>query len=416
MVTDAAHRRDDDEDERARADEPGRTDEEPARDRRETTLRERLDPPLERAVAITQRTLAWFPVRVWRHFLQHNGFLLAAGVSYQGLFAVFAAIYVAFATVGLWLGGSPDAVRGLAGIINTYVPHFIEIGDEPGLIEIEQVQEIATRSTSVLAVTGAAAFVTALWTAIGFITFARRAVRDAFGLPFDDRNYVLLKARDLVAALAFGLSLVVGSALVALGTYSLITVFTLLDWSTNSPLFNGAVRVASVLVSFAINASSLAALFWFLTGTSQQWRTIWPGALVGGLGLTVLQLAAGLLLSYTPTNPLLATFALFVGLMLWFRIVGIVMLVAASWIAVTAADEGVPLLEKTPEQEQYEQHQALLIAARLRVRTAAEAYHSAPWHRRWRASRALRRARDELAEVTASAPPPPAKRRGLLWE
>ena len=389
------------------------------RDRWEATqaaLRERLDPPLVRAVAITQRTLAWFPVRVWRHFLQHNGFLLAAGVSYQGLFAVFAAIYVAFAIVGLWLGGSPDAVRGLAGIINTYVPHLIELGDEPGLIPIEQVQEIATRSTSVLAVTGAAAFVTALWTAIGFITVARRAVRDAFGLPYDDRNYVLLKARDLVAAITFGLSLIVGSALVALGTYSLITVFALLDWSTNSSVFNGAVRVASVLVSFAINASSLAALFWFLTGTSQRWRTIWPGALVGGLGVTVLQLAAGLLLSYTPTNPLLATFALFVGLMLWFRIIGIVMLVAASWIAVTAADEGLPLLEKSPEEERYEQHLVLLTAARLRVQTAAEAQRSAPWYGRWRASRALRRARYELAEVTASAPPPPAKRRGLLWE
>ena len=32
--------------------------------------------------------MAWFPVRVWRHFLIHNGFLLAAGVSYQALFAI----------------------------------------------------------------------------------------------------------------------------------------------------------------------------------------------------------------------------------------------------------------------------------------------------------------------------------------
>lgn len=52
--------------------------------------------------------MAWFPVRVWRHFLIHNGFLLAAGVSYQALFASFAAIYVAFAIAGLWLG---EAIR-----------------------------------------------------------------------------------------------------------------------------------------------------------------------------------------------------------------------------------------------------------------------------------------------------------------
>ena len=86
----------------------------------QTSLRQRFDEPLSRATAITQRTLAWFPVRVWRHFLQHNGFLLAAGVSYQALFATFAAIYVAFAITGLWLGGSEQAIASLIDLINSY--------------------------------------------------------------------------------------------------------------------------------------------------------------------------------------------------------------------------------------------------------------------------------------------------------
>ncbi|MFM9776348.1 hypothetical protein ACKI1Z_42485, partial [Streptomyces galilaeus] len=85
-------------------------------------LRERLDAPLSAATEITRKTLALFPVRVWRHFLQHNGFLLAAGVSYQALFAFFAVIYVAFATVGVWLGGSPGAVHALIDVINGYIP------------------------------------------------------------------------------------------------------------------------------------------------------------------------------------------------------------------------------------------------------------------------------------------------------
>ena len=96
-------------------------------------LRERFDQPISSATAITQRTLAWFPVRVWRHFLQHNGFLLAAGVSYQALFATFAAIYVAFAITGLWLGGSAEAVTGLINLINLYIPGLI--ADEGGLFD-----------------------------------------------------------------------------------------------------------------------------------------------------------------------------------------------------------------------------------------------------------------------------------------
>ena len=38
----------------------------------------RFEEPISFATRVTKRTLAWFPVRVWRHFLIANGFLLAA--------------------------------------------------------------------------------------------------------------------------------------------------------------------------------------------------------------------------------------------------------------------------------------------------------------------------------------------------
>ena len=86
------------------------------------TFRERFDAPIQRATHITKATLAWFPIRVWRHFLINNGFLLGAGISYQALFAIFAAIYVAFAITGLWLGGNTDAVNAMIALINSYIP------------------------------------------------------------------------------------------------------------------------------------------------------------------------------------------------------------------------------------------------------------------------------------------------------
>ena len=74
-----------------------------------------------------------------------------------------------------------------------------------GVFTTDQVTAIATGSTSALAITGAIALGTALWTAIGFVTYARRAVRDIFGIPPDRRSYFLLKARDLLAAAGFSL-------------------------------------------------------------------------------------------------------------------------------------------------------------------------------------------------------------------
>lgn len=396
---------------RARADEEG------LRERWEstqTTLRERFDEPISRATEITRKTLAWFPVRVWRHFLQHNGFLLAAGVSYQALFAIFAVVYVAFAIAGLWLGGSPEAIQGMINVINSYIPGLISDTDS-GLFTVKQVTEIATSSAGVLAVTGLFALGTAAWTAIGFVTFARRAVRDIFGISPDRRSYVILKARDLLAATAFGVALILGFALTSVGTWALQLLFNLFGWGTGSIWYQLSLRGASIVVSFAVFSAALGALVRFLTGLSLPWRKIWPGALLGGGAITVLQVGAGWLLIYTPSNPLLATFAIFVGLLLWFRIIGVIILVAAAWIAVSARDDDLTLLPKTEAERLAEEHSALLLAAQVRLRTAREERARAPWYRVWAADRSVREAQDELAEVEAAAPAP-LKPAGSLFE
>lgn len=377
------------------------------------SLRERFDQPISRATAITQRTMAWFPVRVWRHFLQHNGFLLAAGVSYQALFATFAAIYVAFAITGLWLGGSAEAVTGLINLINSYIPGLIS---DDGLFTAAQVTEVATSNAGVLGVTGIIALGTLIWTAIGFVTFTRRAVRDIFGLPPDSRSYFYLKARDLIGAGVFALALVVGFAATTLGTWALEWVFTLFGWGNASRWVGVTTSVGSILISFVIFSAALAGLIRYLTGTQLAWRRVWPGALLGGGAITVLQLFTGWLFVYTPTNALLATFAIFVGLLLWFRIIGIIMLVAAAWVAVAAKDDEVPLLPQTEADRLAAEHAALLVAARVRLRTAREARETAPWYRLFAADRAVRAAEQELAQVEAATPLAPSKKAGSLFE
>lgn len=375
------------------------------RDRSGAPEQGRIDAAVERATTITRRTLALFPVRVWRHFLQHNGFLLAAGVSYQALFAIFAAVYLAFAVAGLWLGASEEAVDALIDVINSYIPNLIQ--PEGGLFTPDQAQEIAASTTGVLSITGLIALGTVIWTAIGWVTFSRRATRDIFGLPPDLRNYLLLKARDLLAALIFGVALLGGSLLSSASAAALNWLLGLVGWETGSAGLNLGIRLGTVVVSFALLSSALAAMVRFLTGTSLAWRTIWPGALLGGAAMTVLQYGAGFLLSYTPSNPLLATFAIFIGLLLWFRVNGVVMLVASSWIAVSARDRDLPLTHRTDAQRRADEHRTLVAAARIRLDAARSARETAPWYRSWAAAHAVRAAEAELAALEASAPPLP---------
>jgi membrane protein len=367
----------------------------------ERELRARLDVPLAHATTITSRTLALFPVRVWRHFLQHNGFLLAAGVSYQALFALFAALYIVFAVVGLQLGVNSHAVTWLIGVINSGLPGLI---GEDGVIQPNDVYDVVSSSTGALTLTGIIAVGALLWTASGWLTFSRRAVCDILGLPGDTRNFLLLKVRDLLAALAFGAAMIAGGLVNNAGTWALTSFFNLLHVSTSSIWFRIAVGAVAVIVSYVINSLALDVLYRFLAGVALERRRILPGALLGGAGVTVLQLGLGLLAYYSPSNPLLATFAVAAGLLVWFRLTAIVTLVAAAWIGVSAADAQVPLRQPTAQQRLRDERTAAMRAALAQLEAARAVREHAPWYRRFAADRAVRRAEAELLHVAADLP------------
>jgi membrane protein len=379
------------------------------------SFRERFEEPISRVSDLTQRTMALFPVRVWRHFLARNGFLLSSGMSYQALFAIFAAVYVVFAVAGIWLTADSQTLNAFIALLNSYAPGLI---GEDGIISTDDLYTIATTSTSLFGWTGAVALAGLIWTAIGWITYSRIAVRSIFLLPKDTRAYVLLKTRDLLVGLMFGTILLAATVLTVATTSLWTWLVALLDLSSDSLWSNALLQAGSVLVVFIIDALALAVLFRFLSGAAMPWRRMWVGSLLGSGALTVLQLLGGLVITGAGKNPLLATFAVFIALLLWFRLTGIVILVAASWIAVEAFDHNETLRRVTPEQlvveEQAREQEALRTAARVRVRQAQAQLAGAGWFQRIPARRRLARAEDELARLEApGAPPPPGDVGGL---
>ncbi|WP_240665965.1 YihY/virulence factor BrkB family protein [Agromyces sp. LHK192] len=399
--------------EEARAGAPADDDRETQAERLTSTgqdLRERFDPQIQQVTKLTQRTMALFPVRVWRHFLAQNGFILSSGMSYQSLFAVFAGIYVVFAIAGLWLINSPDLMDAFVRLVNTLAPGLI---GPDGVVTEDALTQIAENSTGVVGWTGAIALGSFIWTAIGFVTYARIAVRSMFGLPKDTRSYTLLKARDFVAALAFGLTLFVATVLSIITTSFIDWGLGLLGWDLESRTSTFFVQTGAFIVVFAIDTLALAALFRFLSGAAMPWRRMWAGSLLGSGGLTVIQLFSSVVLAFTSSNPLLTTFAVFIGLLLWFRVTSIVILVAACWVAVEASDRNESLRSVTAEQLEFErrqqEHAALVTAAQVKVRMSREELEGAGWFGRLSARRALDRAEAELAELEASPPEAPPR-------
>lgn len=300
-------------------------------------------------VAWIQKVVAWVmglrPVRVFLDYGEHRGPLLAAGLSNQAIFAVFAALWVAFSVFGIVLAGNVGLQDALLKLIADAVPGLIDPGDGSGAIDPADLI-----NTTVLTWTGAIALVGLFLTALGWLASARDAVRILGDLPGPRTNFLLLKLKDLGLALGFGALLLVSAALSVLSTQALDGV---LDWlgirdSTSTTI---AARILGILLMFALDTVVLAGLYRVLAGVHIPLRFLLQGSLIGAGALGVLKILGTLLLGGATNNPLLAGFAVIIGLLIWFTLICQVILIAACWVFVSMKDAGVPLDKRLADEQ-----------------------------------------------------------------
>ncbi len=292
--------------------------------------------PVAAVVAWVKRVTAWVlamkPARAFLLYLEHHGPMLADSVTYRTLFSVFAGVFLGFAIGGIWLAGNPDAMDALVETLNTAIPGLIGDGDD-GLIAPDELVQPLT-----LSIAGIVALVGAVGAAIGAIGSLRNAFRDLGDQPGDQTFYPWLLLRDLLLAIGFGAALAAAAAVTFFTTTALGTLFGWLGVSTSDRLFTGTTQVVSILVIFAIDTLVIAVMFRLLSGMRPRARSLWSGAIIGGIGLTVLQELSSLFVGGASNNPLLASFGSLIALLIWFNLSSQVILIAAAYI-VTGVDE-----------------------------------------------------------------------------
>ncbi len=291
----------------------------------------------QRIAAVTAWVQRLKPVRVFMQYNAKGGPLLAAGLSYQALFAVFAAVWVGFAIAGFAIKSNPSLESAFLALLATNVPGLIDDGNG-GAVDAD-----ALFSSGILTWTGAIAAVGLLFTALGWLASGRDAVRILFGLPTAPTNFLLLKLKDLGLALAFGAAMLLSAALSVFSTAALSAVF---DWAGIDERSDFAVvsaRVVGLLIVLLLDAVVLGAFYRVVSGIRIPWRQLGQGVLLAGIALGVLQALGSTLLGGATKNPLLASFAVIIGLLIWFNLICQVTLIGATWIAVSSDDAGVDL-------------------------------------------------------------------------
>lgn len=293
--------------------------------------------------SLVEKVTAWAlslkPVRVWFHYVERRGPMLSDSVTYRALFSVFAAVLLGFSFAALWLSGNPQAWDALVEAVDAAIPGLLQVDGSDGLIDVTTIT-----APEALTITGILSLLGLVGAAIGAIGSLRAALRTLADDIHDDAFFLWVILRNLLLAVAIGGGFVLSAAVTVYGS---TFIETLGDWfDAGSVVADFATQALAIVVVFVLDAGLIALAFVVLSGVKARLGRVITGALIGGAGLIVLQQLSGLFVRGAGSNPLLASFAALIALLLWFNLSAQVILLASTWIIVGVAEDTDGVREK----------------------------------------------------------------------
>lgn len=277
--------------------------------------------------AAVQRTRLW---HAWKRYGDARGNLLAGGIAYFAFFSIFPVLALAFTVFGVLLQDNPQWLGQIRDYLNETLPGFIKDGDT-GLIPLEAPGDSALTLTGLIGLAGL------LYAGLGWLGALRDGIRTVFDAEGEPGNAVTNKLRDLGVLVLLGLAIVVSAAVT--GVASALT-----GWIAEAIGLGGQqwlLRAVALVVGAALDGLVVLVMLRLLSGVDVPWRGLLGGAVVGGIGLTLLKVLGASLIAGTTENPLFASVALVVGLLAWLNLMSRIILLSAAWSANSLESDAV---------------------------------------------------------------------------
>lgn len=271
-----------------------------------------------------------FPLRVWNLYTRRRGPLLAAGNAYLMFFSVGAMLVAGFAIFGMVASDNAVLRDAVIELVAGTTPGLIDTGDG-GLATPEQLL-----GNGGFGLTLIVSLVALLVTAMGWINGLREGIRSLLGLARDRTNPVLSKLRDAGTLLVLAVALILTSALGVVSTAAVDSISGFLGWG--SFLSGAAAQLGSIIIMFILDVAVAIIMFSIASRVRMPRRVLFLAAIFSGFGATVLRFFSAVLLNGITSNPVLAPFAVILGLFVWFFLLSQVYLISAAIAAVRAAD------------------------------------------------------------------------------
>lgn len=270
--------------------------------------------------------------RAYVRYRDQHGNRLAAALSFYGFLSFFPLVALAFAIMGYAVAISPHAREAVAKAIDQFIPELAH------RLPVDQIAG-AKAGASVFALLGL------VWSGLGWIANWRDSLRTIWQSAGENGNEVVNRARDIGVLCLLGLTLL---ASVVLSSAASAATHGVLRWMGLENVTGAGTLLRLIALSVAVAADALIffVLFTTLSGTKASWRQLLRGCLFGAIGFEALKLIGALLVAHTVRNPVYASFAVIVGLLVWINLSSRFILFAAAWTAtrrvVLQADEHDP--------------------------------------------------------------------------
>jgi membrane protein len=254
--------------------------------------------------------------RTWARIGEENLSIIAAGVAFYGMFAIFPGVAALIAVYGLV--ADPEDIRASLNAVAPLLP-----ADVSGLLT-SQVEEIIGAGTGALGIATLVSLALALWTARAGVMALIQGLNNDYG-ETDRRNFLVRYLWALVLTVA----LIAFAVVVLLAVVAVPVVLGFVDLG----------RVGALLAQVGPLAAIGAAMILVLGGlyrygpnrepARKRWLTV--GAVVATLGWVVVSLGLSIYFSnFANFNRVYGSLGAIIGLMFWMWASAFVVLLGAT--------------------------------------------------------------------------------------
>ncbi|MET1020741.1 MAG: YihY/virulence factor BrkB family protein [Arthrobacter sp.] len=271
------------------------------------------------------------PLRAFQHYGRQRGPLLSAGIGFRMFFSITGLLATGLSLAGLFLSGNPALLDQIIKSVALAAPGLLQVDGSEGLVD-----PYALLNPSSLGWAAVIAAIITVFTSLGWISGMRDGVRSMMQLGPREMNPFLQILRDVGTLLLLGVALVISAAVsLVFGTAA--------DWVTGQlsldPLVAGPLTTSvTILVPLLLGWGTALIMFRVAAGLQLARRSLLEGTILAAVGTTVLQIFSTQLLASAGKNPILAPFAIIIGLLIWFNLVSQVYVLCAAWLAIREGD------------------------------------------------------------------------------